>query len=580
MLRLLLALVLVASATVSAQDIRVHADQATHQFDGAGTSFGLFLGHHYSMSDANEDLAVRWIAQDLDMTYLQDYPDGEIEPDGTPDNEAYYDRRADYVKAVRAYRPGAQFSLVTNKFPSRLRKEITVNGRDYLVLDVDDADIYQKVAEWYFSLFRAFADRGVPVEILNVVNEPDLDVCGNDPLQCRPYHYGYGDDTRRGVAEVFARAVPLFKAMFDDAALNPTGMDVPRIMGPSTIAPNGALDFIRYMKSDRPEAWAQIDIVATHQYINGVRGDLFQALQAEAEGKPLHQSETHPSKTFGPGSLRANLRASLSLSQQIGAALNFGTSAWYYFETNYPNDPDPDDPSRFNPAGLLSVPFNTSNPVRKKTYFAFRQLTSTQPDSSDVLGYTASAGRRADVVAFRKAGQDQVYVSVTNTGTNDKPITLSFDDATGVRTMAGYTLRRTDADLDDNQVANETLAAGMAELSITLPPASINTFVVTLGPPAGTAREDAPDALASLAVPAPNPATSRTTLAFRLAAPGRASLTVFDVRGREVARLADGPHGAGEHRVPFDTSQLAAGVYVVRLQTESGTESQRLAVAR
>ena len=190
---------------------------------------------------------------------------------------------------------------------------------------------------------------GVSVEILNVVNEPDLNVCGNDPLQCRPYHYGYGDDTLRGVAEVFAQAVPLFLAKFADPNVNTLDMPEPRIMGPSTIAPNGALDHIRYMKANRPEAWAEIDIVATHQYINGVRGDLFLSLQTEAEGKPIHQSETHPSKTFGPGSLRSNLRSSLSLSQQIGAAVNFGTEAWYYFETNYPNQPDPDDPADFKP---------------------------------------------------------------------------------------------------------------------------------------------------------------------------------------------------------------------------------------
>ncbi|WP_420455671.1 T9SS type A sorting domain-containing protein [Rubrivirga sp.] len=573
---LVLGLVAATSLAASAQEIRVLADAPQHRFDGAGVSFGLFLGHHYSMPAAGQDEAVRLIAEDLDLAFLQDYPDGEIEP---ADDPGYYDRRADYVRAARAYRPGLEFSLVTNKYPSRLRTEITVNGRQYLVLDVDREGIYDEVAEWYFSLFQAFAERGVSVEVLNVVNEPDLDVCGNDPLQCRPYHYGYGDDTRRGVAEVFAQAVPAFLALFDDPDVNTLGMAKPRIMGPSTIAPNGALDFIRYMKAERPEAWDQIDIVATHQYINGVRGDLFQALRVEAEGKPIWQSETHASKTFGPDALRPGHRTSLSLAQLFGAAVNFGTSMWAYFETNYPNPADPDDPGQFNPGGLLSVPFNTTAPEPYKHYYAFRQLTSTQPDSSDVLDYTASAGRRADVVAFRKAGQDTVYVTVTNTGGETKSITLEVEEGGGLRTVASVATRITDADRSDEPAGTVTPPAGTATLALDLGPYSIHTYVIALGAP--VAADDGPDALAAtLAAPAPNPAASSTTLGYALAAPGDVALTVHDALGREVARLAEGARSAGPHRVAFDTHTLASGVYVVRLRAGGAVTTQRMTVIR
>ena len=568
-------LLLLLASSARGQDITVRADAPQHRFDGAGTSFGLFLGHHYSMPDAGEDEAVRWIAQDLSLSFIQDYPDGETEP---ADNPTYYDRRADYVKAVRAYRPGAVFSLATNKYPSRLRTEITVNGREYLVLDVEREGIYQEVADWYFSLFQAFHDRGAPVQILNVVNEPDLNVCApNDPLQCRPYHYGYGDDTERGVAEVFAQAVPAFLAMFDDPLLNASGMEAPRIMGPSSFSPDGGLRFVRYMKQNRPEAWDAVDIVAVHQYQNGVRGDLFQALRNEAEGKPLWQSETHGSKQFASGAISPGLRTALSTAQLIGASVNFGTEMWAYFQANYPN-PAGASFDQFNPGGLLSVPFNTTAPERYTHYYAFRQLTSTQPDSSFVLDYAASAGRRADVLAFGKPGVDTVYVHVTNTGGGTKSITLRVTDASGTRELRGYARRVTDSIHRDEETETGDLG-GAAEWATTLGPYSIHTFALGLG----VTVDSEPGPLAAepvLLAPRPNPAAGRATLAFHLAEAAEVRLSVLDALGREVATLARGPHAAGRHDVAWEPAGLASGVYTAVLRAGGAVQARRLVLAR
>jgi hypothetical protein len=40
---------------------------------------------------------------------------------------------------------------------------------------------------------------------------------------------------------------------------------------------------------------------------------------------------------------------------------------------------------------------------------------------------------------------------------------------------------------------------------------------------------------------------------------------LYDLLGREVARLVDDESAAGRHEVTFPTSALAAGLYVVRL---------------
>ncbi|MDX1532520.1 MAG: T9SS type A sorting domain-containing protein, partial [Rhodothermales bacterium] len=69
-------------------------------------------------------------------------------------------------------------------------------------------------------------------------------------------------------------------------------------------------------------------------------------------------------------------------------------------------------------------------------------------------------------------------------------------------------------------------------------------------------------------------------VAFRLGRPGRARLVVYDVLGRAVAVLAEGPHGAGEHRVRLAGSGLAAGVYLVVLEAQGERRAQRLTFLR
>jgi hypothetical protein len=73
-----------------------------------------------------------------------------------------------------------------------------------------------------------------------------------------------------------------------------------------------------------------------------------------------------------------------------------------------------------------------------------------------------------------------------------------------------------------------------------------------------------------LAGNAPNPFNPRTTVKFGLAAPGRARLDVFDVRGRLVRTLLDAELAAGDHAVAWDGCDdlgrgAASGSYFCRL---------------
>ena len=74
----------------------------------------------------------------------------------------------------------------------------------------------------------------------------------------------------------------------------------------------------------------------------------------------------------------------------------------------------------------------------------------------------------------------------------------------------------------------------------------------------------------------PNPFNPTTTLQFTLAETGQVRLTVFDMLGREVARLVDGVKDAGEHAVVFEAGSLPSGTYLYRLDTPVGTFTQKM----
>ncbi len=78
----------------------------------------------------------------------------------------------------------------------------------------------------------------------------------------------------------------------------------------------------------------------------------------------------------------------------------------------------------------------------------------------------------------------------------------------------------------------------------------------------------------------PNPFNPTTTIGFALAEDGDVQLTVHDMLGREVARLADGPRTAGSYRVQFDASGLAGGVYTYTLRSGGSMLSRQMQLVK
>lgn len=66
----------------------------------------------------------------------------------------------------------------------------------------------------------------------------------------------------------------------------------------------------------------------------------------------------------------------------------------------------------------------------------------------------------------------------------------------------------------------------------------------------------------------PNPANERAELRFGLPAPTALTLSVMNLQGETVLRVADGFYREGDHLQPADLSHLSPGLYIVSLQTE------------
>ena len=89
-----------------------------------------------------------------------------------------------------------------------------------------------------------------------------------------------------------------------------------------------------------------------------------------------------------------------------------------------------------------------------------------------------------------------------------------------------------------------------------------------------------PDRFA-LSAPYPNPFHGTATVGFAVPEASDVRLVVYDVLGREVAVLLDGPVAAAHHEVALDGSGLPSGTYLVRMTTEGGfAQTQRVTVVR
>ena len=74
----------------------------------------------------------------------------------------------------------------------------------------------------------------------------------------------------------------------------------------------------------------------------------------------------------------------------------------------------------------------------------------------------------------------------------------------------------------------------------------------------------------------PNPFNPNTEIIYELSKSARVSLKVFDLLGREIATLVNQQETQGTHKIAFNGSTLASGVYLYRLEAEGFSQTQKM----
>ncbi|MDE2996634.1 MAG: T9SS type A sorting domain-containing protein, partial [Bacteroidota bacterium] len=78
----------------------------------------------------------------------------------------------------------------------------------------------------------------------------------------------------------------------------------------------------------------------------------------------------------------------------------------------------------------------------------------------------------------------------------------------------------------------------------------------------------------------PNPFNPSTQIRFQLPSSSPVTLQVFDLLGRNVATLVDGPMSAGTHEFTFDASSLPSGLYLYTVSTPTQRQTRTMTLIK
>ena len=75
----------------------------------------------------------------------------------------------------------------------------------------------------------------------------------------------------------------------------------------------------------------------------------------------------------------------------------------------------------------------------------------------------------------------------------------------------------------------------------------------------------------------PNPFNPSTTIEYSLPNEALVSVSIFDIRGRMVSSLINNEiMASGTHSVKWDASGNSSGIYIIKIDSESNSATQRL----
>ena len=78
----------------------------------------------------------------------------------------------------------------------------------------------------------------------------------------------------------------------------------------------------------------------------------------------------------------------------------------------------------------------------------------------------------------------------------------------------------------------------------------------------------------------PNPFNPKTVIEYSLSKSDEVSLIVYNLQGEEVTRLVNGGQNAGSHKVTWDASGMASGVYLYRLRAGEFVQTRKMVLLK
>lgn len=216
------------------------------------------------------------------------------------------------------------------------------------------------------------------------------------------------------------------------------------------------------------------------------------------------------------------------------------------------------------------------------------KLVPLSPEYVQVASFSAAYGKLLDINHLPD-DFDRIGIPVEVLSTADGAHTLVFkadrlpegwsatllDTESGNRYEAGQELVFT-----PEKRAKHAVVGADATPAVQAQSARAQRFTLTVERVGSAGTDPETPGTYSLAQNYPNPFNPTTVVGYRLSVDGPAKLTVYDLLGREVAVLVDGPMSAGAHSVTFDASGFSSGVYIYRLQTAQGVLTRKMVLIK
>lgn len=76
----------------------------------------------------------------------------------------------------------------------------------------------------------------------------------------------------------------------------------------------------------------------------------------------------------------------------------------------------------------------------------------------------------------------------------------------------------------------------------------------------------------------PNPFNAKTVISFTIPRTEHVNITLFDILGREIAVLANGPYTKGMHKITWEANSFSSGIYFYRMTAGTFSQMRKLAI--